>query len=515
MIGLINAPVGGGIQPMTLTYDIHPSFEEYKELTKQGNLIPVYAEILSDLETPVSAFLRIMNSDYAFLLESVEGGEKWARYSFLSANPQIIFRSRGKRAEIIRGARHEVVEGFTDALEPLRDLMSQYKPVEIPELPRFIGGAVGYISYDMIRYFEELPEDTVDELSVYDTHFMISDTIIVFDNVRHTMKIVINTHIEEGDDLKDSYEDAVKRIAELIEKLQSTMQVEPPRVYESQLNYESNFEREEYLEVVKRCKEYIRQGDIIQVVPSQRFRAPAKVDPMVLYRALRRVNPSPYMFFVKLGAEQLIGSSPEVLIRVEDGVAELRPIAGTRPRGENPDDDEFMEKDLLSDPKEMAEHIMLVDLGRNDLGRVCEIGSVEVTELAIIERYSHVMHIVSNVRGKVADGRDAYDVFRASFPAGTLTGAPKIRAMEIIEEMEPTRLGCYGGSVGYFSFTGAMDMCIAIRTLLIKDGMLNIQAGGGVVADSDPDSEYMETVNKSKALMKAVDMARRGLKIES
>jgi len=499
---------------MSPSYDIVPSFDEYKQLASQGNLIPVYAEILSDLETPVSAFVRLADSEYAFLLESVEGGEKWARYSFLSANPQIIFRARGKRAEIIRGGRAEVIEGFDDALEPLKELMSEFKPVELPGLPRFIGGAVGYIAYDMVRHFEELPDDTDDELSVYDAHFMITDTIIVFDNVRHTMKVVINTHLEDGDDLKESYDDAVERIAELIDTLQEPFYLEPPQVYESALEYLSNFERDDYLEVVKRCKEYIRQGDIIQVVPSQRFRAPAKVDPIHLYRALRRVNPSPYMFYLRLGAERLIGSSPEVLIRVEDGMAELRPIAGTRPRGDTPDDDEYMEQDLRSDPKEMAEHIMLVDLGRNDLGRVCETGTVEVTELGIVERYSHVMHLVSNVRGKVAGGRDAYDVFRASFPAGTLTGAPKIRAMEIIEEMEPTKRGCYGGAVGYFSFTGNMDVCIAIRTILIKDGMLNIQAGGGVVADSKPDAEFQETVNKAKALMKAVDMARKGLKIE-
>jgi len=498
---------------MTSSYDIKPGFEEYKKLAKKGNLIPVYAEILGDLETPVSAFLKIMDSDYAFLLESVEGGEKWARYSFLGAGPQVIFRSKGKKAEIIRGTRAEVVEGFKDALEPLRELMEEYKPVEIEGLPRFIGGAVGYIAYDMIRHLERMPDDTVDELACYDTHFIITDTIIVFDNVRHTMKVVANTHLPKGADPEATYKEAVDRIGSIIESLHEPAWVEPPAEVGDELEYNSNFTRDGYLDVVKKCKEYIRQGDIIQVVPSQRFRAPAKVDPIHLYRSLRRINPSPYMFFLKLGGETLIGSSPEVLIRVEGDKAELRPIAGTRPRGETPDDDEFMESDLKNDPKEMAEHIMLVDLGRNDLGRVCRIGSVEVTELAIVERYSHVMHLVSNVRGVVKDGVDAYDVFRASFPAGTLTGAPKIRAMEIIEEMEPSKRGCYGGAVGYFSFTGNMDMCITIRTMLIKDGMLNIQAGGGVVADSDPDAEYQETVNKAKALMKAVDMARKGLKL--
>ncbi len=499
---------------MSSSYKIIPDFEEYKKLGEKGNLIPVYAEILGDLETPVSAFLRFMDSDYAYLLESVEGGEKWARYSFLGADPKVIFRSRGKRAEIIRGSRADVVEGFDDALYALRDLMNEYRPVEIEGLPRFIGGAVGYISYDMVRYFERLPDLTDDELAVYDTHFIITDTIIVFDNLTHTMKVVVNSHVPEGADLEESYGDAVERIEELIELLQEPVWLDPPEPYNDELEYRSNFERDEYMEVVKRCKRYIREGDIIQVVPSQRFRAPAKVDPIHLYRALRQVNPSPYMFFLKLGGETLIGSSPEVLIRVEGSDTELRPIAGTRPRGKTLDDDTFMEQDLKSDPKEMAEHIMLVDLGRNDLGRVCEIGSVTVTELAIVERYSHVMHLVSNVTGKVRPEFDAYDVFRASFPAGTLTGAPKIRAMEIIEEMEPTKRGCYGGAVGYFSFTGNMDMCIAIRTVLIKDGMLNVQAGGGVVADSDPAAEFQETVNKAGALMKAVRMARNGLIIE-
>ncbi len=501
-----------------------PSFEEYKKLTDQGNLIPVYAEILGDLMTPVSAFMRLMNGtsqagsagpEYAFMLESVEGGEKWARYSFLGSDPKVIFRSKGNRAEIIRGTSAEKVEGFKDALEPLKELMAEYKPVEIPGLPRFIGGAVGYISYDMIRYFEKLPEDTVDELGTWDTHFFITDTIVIFDNVAHTMQVVVNTHITDDQDPREVYDQAIQRIDTIIEGLRAPLKPTPLKTLDSELVFKSNFEREQYHDVVLRCQEYIKAGDIIQVVPSQRFRAPAKVDPVTLYRALRYVNPSPYMFFLKLGGETLVGSSPEVLIRVEGDKAELRPIAGTRPRGKTPEQDTALEQDLLADPKEMAEHIMLVDLGRNDLGRVCEIGSVEVTELSIVERYSHVMHIVSNVIGKVADSRDCYDVFRATFPAGTLTGAPKIRAMEIIEEMEPSRRGCYGGAVGYFSFTGNMDMCITIRTILIKDGMLNIQAGGGVVADSEPENEYQETINKARALMKAVKMARNGLRLDS
>ena len=498
---------------MTSSYDIKPSFAEYRELANRGNLIPVYAEVLGDLETPVSVFMRMADADYAYLLESVEGGEKWARYSFLGAEPQVIFRSKGRRAEIISGARAETIEGFTDALEPLKELMSRYRPVAVPGLPRFIGGAVGYIAYDMVRYFERLPDDTVDELSCYDTHFIVTDSIMVFDNLRHTIKVVVNSHLTDEESLEASYRQATDKVEELIGRLAAPLPPRPAPLLSPPLEWRSNFSRERYLEVVQRCKEYIRLGDIIQVVPSQRFRAPAKVDPIHFYRALRRINPSPYMFFLRLGGELLIGSSPEVLIRVEGDQAELRPIAGTRPRGTTPEEDAELEAELKTDPKEMAEHIMLVDLGRNDLGRVCAVGSVEVTELGIVERYSHVMHLVSNVRGRVRPGLDAYDVFRASFPAGTLTGAPKIRAMEIIEEMEPVKRGCYGGAVGYFSFTGNMDMCIAIRTVLIKDGMLNVQAGGGVVADSVPGLEYEETINKAKAMMKAVEMARAGLKI--
>ena len=324
---------------MTSSYTVKPSLAEYKKLANQGNLIPVYAEILADLETPVSAFARIFNHDYAFLLESVEGGEKWARYSFLGADPKVVFRSKGQRAEIIRGERADVVEGFPDALHALKQLLAEYKPVEIEGLPRFIGGAVGYIGYDMIRYFERMPDQTIDELGCYDTHFIITDTIIVFDNVRHTMKVVVNSLLEDGRLPEAVYEEAVEKIGELIGRLSEPVRIEPPREYEEALEYRSNFTRDQYQEVVTRCKEYIRQGDIIQVVPSQRFRAPAKVDPLHLYRALRRINPSPYMFFLKLGAEQLIGSSPEVLIRVEGDQAELRPIAGTRPRGKDPDDD--------------------------------------------------------------------------------------------------------------------------------------------------------------------------------
>jgi anthranilate synthase component 1 len=498
---------------MSYSTRYEPSFARYKRLSEKGNLIPVYGEILGDLETPVSAFLRFSDREYAFLLESVEGGEKWARYSFLGSDPQVIFRSKGARAEIIRGTKAETITGFKDALEPLKDLLSEYKPVEVPGLPRFSGGAVGYLAYDMIRYFEKLPDHTADELHSWDSHFFITDTIIIFDNVRHTIKVVVNTHLTDQRRAKEVYDKAIQQIDGIIKDVRAPVSVSPAEFDQGELRFKSNFSPAEYRQVVKRCKEHIRRGDIIQVVPSQRYRAPAKVDTFELYRALRHINPSPYLFFLRLGSETLVGSSPEVLIRVEGQRAELRPIAGTRQRGKTPAEDTALEQELLRDPKELAEHIMLVDLGRNDLGRVCKTGTVEVTELGVVERYSHVMHIVSNVRGQLARNRDCYDVFRASFPAGTLTGAPKIRAMEIIEDVEPVRRGFYGGAVGYFSFSGNMDMCIAIRTMLIKDGMITIQAGGGVVADSEPEREYQETVNKARALIKAVEMARAGLKI--
>ncbi len=491
-----------------------PSFPDYQELSRHGNLIPVYGEILWDLESPVGAFLRLEPSDYAFLLESVEGGEKWARYSFLGSEPKLIYRSKGNKAEIIEGARFRELEGFTDPLEPLREILSQYRPVQLKGLPRFFGGAVGYLGYDLVRFFEKLPAKNPDDLAGFDVHMFITDKLIVFDRVKHTIKIVVNTHINSGASLRDEYDQAVREIERIAARLKSPLTMPEVPAANGPLGFQSNFSRGEFETAVEKTKEYIRAGDIIQAVISQRFRAPARVDPFSLYRALRHVNPSPYLFYLKMGGESLIGGSPEVLVRVEDGQAEARPIAGTRWRGKSAEEDAALEQELKEDPKEKAEHIMLVDLGRNDLGRVCKTGTVKVNELMAVERYSHVMHLVSNVQGEVMPGKDTFDVLRAAFPAGTLTGAPKIRAMEIIEELEPTRRGIYGGAVGYFSFSGNMDMCITIRTILIKDGMISIQAGAGIVADSVPSSEFEETVNKAKALMRAIEMARRGLSIE-
>ncbi|UCD84397.1 MAG: anthranilate synthase component I [Deltaproteobacteria bacterium] len=490
----------------------YPSFKEFKEKAKKGNLIPVYREILADMETPVSAFRKIDEGKYSFLLESVEGGEKWGRYSFLGTNPSVIFRSKGTNAEIIRNGRVEIIKDISDPLEPLKKLIKKYTPVEFEGLPRFYGGAVGYLGYDMVRFFELLPDTSKDELDLYDSFFLITDTLLIFDNVNHKIKIVSNAHLEEDLTIKGAYEQAIRKIEQIIKKLQKPLSTSPKVKRRVNLKLRSNFTKEEFQKIVKKGKKYVREGEIIQVVLSQRLQANKMgIDNFDLYRALRIINPSPYMFYLYLGEHVLVGSSPEVLVRLEGQKIELRPIAGTRPRGRDEQDDRRLEKELLMDPKERAEHVMLVDLGRNDVGRVARIGSVKVNEQMVIERYSHVMHIVSNIQGILQKGKDAFSVLRAAFPAGTVTGAPKIRAMEIIEELEGTKRGPYAGSVGYFSFSGNMDMCITIRTIIIKGDRIYLQAGAGIVADSRPEKEYWETINKTKALVKAVEMARNGL----
>ena len=494
---------------------IFPTFEEFEKKLDKGNLIPVWKEILADFDTPVSAFKKIETGDYSFLLESVEGGEKWGRYSFLGTEPSVIFRSKGSLIEITENGETNNIEG--DPIDELRKLHSRYKPVPEPGLPRFHGGAVGYFSYDIVRFVEDLPELGEDELKLWDSLFMITDTVLVFDNINHKIKIICNAHVEDPKSRRECYENAVNKIEEISEKLRKpvSFKSDTPKNGNSSENtppeLESNFKPEDYKEAVRRTKEYIKAGDIIQAVISQRWKTKLDVDPFDLYRALRVLNPSPYMFYFKTDSEILVGSSPEVMVRVEDGQVLSRPIAGTRPRGGTEKEDLELEKELLADPKERAEHIMLVDLARNDLGRVSETGTVHVDELMIIERYSHVMHIVSNVTSKLMPGKDAFDVVKATFPAGTLSGAPKVRAMEIIEETEPERRGAYGGAVGYFSFSGNMDTCITIRTFVIKGDDIYIQAGAGIVADSDPDREFEETVNKVKALVKAVEAAKNGL----
>lgn len=497
---------------------VFPSFAEFREKLKQGNLVPVWGEILGDFDTPVSALKKIETGDYAFLLESVEGGEKWGRYSFLGAEPSVVFRSKGTRIEIIENGEIKKHEG--NPFDSLRQLLSRYRPVVSPDLPRFHGGSVGYFGYDVVRFIEKLPEIGKDELHLWDSVFMITDSVLVFDNVNHRIKIISNAYVSQTGEAKRAYDDAVSKIESLIEKLRSPVshydknnKIRRRRVAEeiNPSRFKSNFERKEFMEAVKRAKRYIQAGDIIQAVISQRWKTKLDVCPFDLYRALRVLNPSPYMFYLKMEDDFLVGSSPEVMVRVEGDRVENRPIAGTKPRGRDEKEDTALEKELLSDPKERAEHIMLVDLARNDLGRIAEVGTVKVDELMTVEKYSHVMHIVSNVIAKLAKGKDAFDVIKATFPAGTLSGAPKVRAMEIIEEMEPSRRGAYGGAVGYFSFSGNMDTCITIRTFVIKENEVFIQAGAGIVADSDPEREYKETENKVKALIRAVEMVKKGL----
>ena len=488
-----------------------PSLEEFKKLAKSGNLIPVYKEILADLDTPVSAYMKIGDGDYSFLLESVEGGEKWARYCFLGCDPAVVVSSKGRNITIDENGKRQQskIESGTP-LSAIKEILARYNPVDVPGLPRFSGGAVGFISYDMVRFFEDLPEDTADDLNVPDSQFIITDTMLVFDNVSQTIKMVSNAFIE-SDDLDEVYEQTIKKIGLLEEKLKRPLKISTQANEEVvQPKFESNFEKEKFKGAVNKVKQYILEGDAIQVVLSQRLSFDIKKKAFDIYRALRTVNPSPYMYFLKFGDIEVVGSSPEILVRLEDEKVEVRPIAGTRKRGKNEEEDVVLEKDLLQDEKELAEHIMLVDLGRNDLGRVAKISSVEVNESFTVERYSHVMHIVSNVRGILKEGLDCFDVLEATFPAGTVSGAPKIRAMEIIEEMEPNRRGLYAGAVGYIGFSGNMDTAIAIRTLVVKEQTAYLGVGAGIVADSVPESEFEETMNKGRALLKAVELAENG-----
>ncbi|MDY6863804.1 MAG: anthranilate synthase component I [Thermodesulfobacteriota bacterium] len=490
-----------------------PDFIEFKGLAENYNIIPVYREISADLETPVSAFFKISNDKHAFLLESVEGAEKWARYTFLGCKPHLIFKSKDRNVEIIKEGKREK-RTSDDPLKLLRNMLSYYRPAEIKGLPRFFGGAVGYISYDMVRFFEKIPDETIDDLLLPDCYFLITDTLLIFDNLKHTIKVISLANIRDGIDAHSLYEKAKEKIERLIDRLREPFSFKPVEktiIENDQKPLKSNLSKEEFLRIVERAKEYIRAGDIIQVVLSQRFNTLLKVEPFNIYRTLRMINPSPYMFFIKFPEVILLGSSPEILVRCEGDNVEVRPIAGTRPRGSTPEEDKMFEKELKNDPKERAEHVMLVDLGRNDLGRVARAGSIETNELMIIERYSHVMHIVSNVRGIKSEDKDGFDILEAAFPAGTVAGAPKIRAMEIIDELERTKRGPYAGAVGYFSYSGNIDFCITIRTLVIKDKQIYIQAGAGIVADSVPEKEFQETVNKAKGMVQAVKMAEGGL----
>lgn len=488
-----------------------PDFDTFRSLSVRGNLIPVYREILADMDTPVSAFKKIDDGRFSFLLESIEGGEKWARYSFLGSSPEVIVRSRGSVVETLAADGSVLSHETEDPLGCVREILARYQPVEVDGLPRFFGGAVGYVGYDMVRYFERLSLDKPAELAAYDSYFVITDTLLIFDTIRQKIKVVSNAHLDAALSPEAAYAEATAKIEAIIAKLKTSLSPTSVQAAASRTTFAANISREAFEEAVVKAKEYVQAGDIIQVVLSQRFSADLTVDPLDIYRVLRTMNPSPYMFFLRLDDTLVVGASPEVMVRKEGNQVELRPIAGTRPRGKTKETDRELERELLADPKECAEHVMLVDLGRNDLGRVCRTGTVKVTELMVVERYSHVMHIVSNVQGELAGEKDAFDVLRATFPAGTLSGAPKVRAMEIIEELEPQRREIYGGAVGYFSFSGNMDMAIAIRTLVVKDGRIHLQAGAGIVADSDPASEYQETVNKARAVVKAIELVEAGL----
>ena len=424
-----------------------PSLEEFRRKAMSGNLVPVYREILADMETPVSALRKIDNGQYAFLLESVEGGEKIAQYSFLGSNPSLTFWSKNDSVTIARNGEAEQRDGVDDPLEELRKLMAEFHPVKVEGLPRFHGGAVGFISYDMVRFFEKLPDSTLDELQLPDCFFMLTDTILVFDHVNHKIKVVSNAHIDgDGDAVDEAYQTAIKKIDEIIFALKQPVEYKASESGSwSDDAVKSNFTQDEYGRVVEAAKKYIMAGDIVQVVPSQRLSVPVSADAFDIYRALRTVNPSPYMYYLKLGDLRIAGSSPEVMVRTEEGEVTMRPIAGTARRGSSDAEDAELAAELLSDPKERAEHVMLVDLGRNDVGRVCQYGTVKVDEFMVIEKYSHVMHIVSNVVGKMRSDKDAFDVLRACLPAGTVSGAPKIRAMEISDELEPSQRGSYAG----------------------------------------------------------------------
>jgi len=489
-----------------------PTLEQFERYAELGNLIPVYREILADMETPVSAFRKIDNGHTSFLLESIEGGEKWARYSFLGSGPARIFRCRDRSFEVLVDGQVEQQGESQDPIAELQKLLAAYRPVEVAGLPRFFGGAVGYLGYDMVRFVESLPDKNQRDSDNWDACFMLTEGLLIFDNMRQKIKVVCNVLVEAGEQPQAAYARGLERIEALIEQLRQPLPHRIARGHETaEQQLTPNFTPAAFRTAVEACKEYIRAGDIFQVVLSQRFEGTLQADPFDIYRALRTINPSPYMYFLRFGDNLVVGASPEVLVRKEGEQVEVRPIAGTRPRGATPEEDQRFETELLADPKERAEHIMLIDLGRNDVGRVARGGTVEVSELMVIERYSHVMHIVSNVRGVLRKGLDAFDVFRAAFPAGTLSGSPKIRAMEIIDEFEPHRRGVYGGAVGYFSYSGNMDLAIAIRTLLIEKERILLQAGAGIVADSDPEMEYQETLNKARGVRRAIDMANRGL----
>jgi anthranilate synthase component I len=508
----------------------YPKLDEFLKHAARGNVVPVTRRLLADIETPLSAYRKIRGPGESFLFESVEGGEHLGRYSFVGCNPRAIVRQVGQQVEILEngkgverfsicgpraaaasdGKAPRSAAGVKDGLEVVERVMQGYRPVPLSGLPRFTGGAVGFIGYEFIHDVEPVvPRPPRDELQTPVMYFLIADQLLIFDRVAQTLTVLVNAVLSDAASPEEAYENAVAEIERLVSLLEQPSEHRPVTIPAEVLPapFESNVRKEKFLADVLKAKQYITAGDIIQVVGSQRFSTPIRATPLDIYRAARSINPSPYMFLLELEGFSLVGASPEIHVRCEDRRVEIRPIAGTRRRGATEEEDRSLEAELLADPKERAEHVMLVDLARNDLGRVCDFGSVRVKDLMVIERYSHVMHIVSQVEGQLSAGRTPYDLMRATFPAGTLSGAPKIRAMQIISELEQTTRGPYGGCVGYFSFNGNLDCCITIRTALLKDGKAFVQAGGGWVIDSTPEGEYQETVNKAKAMLKAVALA--------
>jgi len=499
---------------------LYPFEKEFIKLTAQGNLIPVVRELPADLETPVSAYLKLSKgSKYSFLLESVEGEERIARFSFVARDPEMIIRCAADQIEItdLSGPKKKVRKESHggDPLRYVRDIFKFYRFVNVPGLPSFCGGFVGYLGYDTVKYFERLPHKTKKDVDLPEILLILAKDLVIFDHKNHKLKIVSCTLVEPKASAKAksaAYRAALRRIESILADLKKPLKLPYNNVGQKtaqpvKLRLSSNFKRKDFEAIVEKAKEDIRAGEIIQVVLSQRFETKLDIDPIHVYRSLRAINPSPYMYYLNFGDIRIAGASPEPLVRCEQGVVETRPIAGTRKRGKTDEEDAALVKDLLSDPKERAEHVMLVDLGRNDLGRVCKEGSVHVSEFMKIEKYSHVMHIVSNVKGQLAEGKDGFDVLKAAFPAGTVSGAPKIRAMEIIEDLEKVSRGPYAGCIGYFSFSGDVDTCITIRTIVIKNKKAYIQAGAGIVADSKADKEFEETCNKARAQIRAIELA--------
>ncbi len=489
-----------------------PDFESFQRLARDADLVPVYRQLVSDTLTPVSAYCRIQQGECGFLFESVVGGERIGRYSFLGSDPFLRIDAFGNRIVVVRAGKTET-HVVADPLHELEKLLAGYRAAHVRGLPRFCGGAVGYAGYDVVRYTERLPNAPEDDRGLPDLSFAFYDRMVIFDQINKTILVV--AHARTKGDLLSEYESACRRIDETCAQLQQGTDnldlADISLTGDPELAWSSNFSRDGFEEAVEKCKEYIRAGDIFQVVLSQRLKVETTVSPLEIYRALRVVNPSPFMVLLRTPAVNLVASSPEIMVRVEDGVVTIRPLAGTRRRGSTEEEDRRLEEELLADPKERAEHVMLVDLARNDLGRVSRYGSVQLSDVMKVERYSHVMHITSNATGKLAEGKSALDALRAGLPAGTVSGAPKVRAMQIIDELEPHRRGPYAGAIGYIDFTGNMDTCIALRTLVMQGQTAYVQAGAGLVADSVPSTEYQETLSKARGLLKAIEVAERQL----